>query len=310
MENRAHAIAAVAFLLVFAVGAAVIYYWLANRQPEPLAYTIVTSESVDGLSPQSEVRFKGLVVGHVASIGFDPADRARVVLHLQLRPHTYVTHATYAVVAMQGLTGGSVLELKLGAGSDRPLVTRAAHPARIPMHAGVMASLMDDAPRVMRQLQAVLDHTNQLLDAGNRRHVAASLAQIDTVTRQLAALEARLPALLADVQQSVDQSHALLADTDHLARAAQTPVRNAAHLEASIDALARSSRQLSDRLNRQTAPDFDALSQGLQHTSAQLDQLLRELNAKPQSLIFGPPAHPPGPGEPGFHPPTSEDHQP
>lgn len=310
MENRAHAIAAITFLLMFALVAAVIYYWLGNRQPEPLAYQIVTTESVGGLSPQSEVRFKGLVIGHVASIGFDPADRARVVMRLQLRPHTYVTHATYAVVAMQGLTGGSVLELKLGAGSDQPLATSAAHPARIPMRASLLASLMHDAPRVMGQLQTVLGNTDRLLDANNRQHVAASLAQIDDVTRQLAAIEARLPALLADVQQSVNQSHALLADTDRLARAAQKPVRNAAQLEASVQALADSSRQLSDRLNRQTAPDLDTLSQGLQRTSAQLDQLLRELHAKPQSVIFGPPARPPGPGEPGFRPPASKGHQP
>lgn len=310
MENRAHAIAAIVFLLVFAAGAVVIYYWLANRQSEPLAYEIVTSQSVGGLSPQSEVTFKGLVVGHVASIGFDPADRARVVMRLQLRPDTYVTHATYAVVAMQGLTGGSVLELKLGAGSAAPLATSAAHPARIPMRAGMLASLMDDAPQVMQQLRAVLDNTNRLLDAGNRQHIAASLAQIDDATRQLAAVEARLPSLLAGVQQSVDQSHALLADTDRLARAAQAPARNAAQLESAVQALAESSRQLSERLNRQTAPDFDALSQSLQRTSAQLDQLLRELNAKPQSVIFGPPAHPPGPGEPGFHPPASQGQQP
>ena len=293
MENRAHAIAAVVFLLVFSIGAVVVYYWLANRQDEPLAYEIVTSESVGGLSAQSEVQFKGIVVGHIASIGFDPHDRARVVLRLQLQPRTYVTHATYAVVAMQGLTGGSVLELKLGEGSAAPLTTSDAHPARIPMHAGMLESLMTEAPKVMQDLQDVLGNANKLLDTGNREHVAASLAQIDTVTRQLTAIETKLPPLLADVQRSV-------ADADRLVRTAQTPVRNATQLEASIDALARSSRQLSERLNHQTAPDFDSLSQSLQRTSGQLDALLRELKAKPQSLIFGPPTQRPGPGEPGF----------
>ncbi|MGH8235381.1 MAG: MlaD family protein [Rhodanobacteraceae bacterium] len=293
MENRAHAIAAVVFLLVFSIGAIVVYYWLANRQNEPLAYEVVTGQSVGGLSEQSAVQFKGIVVGHVASIGFDPRDRARVVMRLQLQPKTYVTHATYAVVAMQGLTGGSVLELKLGKGSDAPLATSDAHPAHIPMHAGTLASLMTQAPKVMQDLQDVLGNANKLLDTGNREHVAASLAQIDAVTRQLAAIETKLPALLADVQRSVT-------DADRLVRTAQTPVRNATGLEASIDALARSSRQLSERLNRQTAPDFDTLSRSLQRTSEQLDELLRELKAKPQSLIFGPPARPPGPGEPGF----------
>lgn len=303
MENRAHAIAAVVFLLVFSLGAVVVYYWLANRQDEPLAYEIVTSESAGGLTLQSPVQFKGILVGHITRIGFDPADRSRVMMRLQLQPKTYVTHATYAVVAMQGLTGGSMLELKLGSGSMAPLATSDAHPARIPMRAGTLDSLMAQAPEVMQALQRVLGHANELLDAGNRAHVAASLAQIDAMTRQLAVIETRLPALLADLQRSIT-------DTDRLMRTAQVPVRNATQLEASLDALARSSRRLSERLDRQATPDLDSLSQSLERTSGQLEQLLRELQARPQSLIFGPPARPPGPGEPGFGKHDKEPRQP
>lgn len=300
MENRAHAIVAVAFLLVFSLGAVVVYYWLANRQSEPLAYTIVTTESVGGLTPESEVRFKGLVVGHVTRIGFDPKDRARVVIDIRLRPNTYVTHATYAEVALQGLAGGSQLELKLGAGSRAPLATSVAHPAQIPLRAGGLESLLDAAPAVLQDLQQVLQSANAVLDQANRQHLAASLAQVDAATRQLAAIEAKLPALLRGVQRSVAESHALITDSDRLARAAQAPVRHAAALEAAVQALAVSSRQLSERLQRQSVPDFDALSDSLQRTSRQLDELLRELKARPQSVIFGPPRPPPGPGEPGF----------
>lgn len=300
MENRAHAIVAVVFLLVFAVGAIVVYYWLANRAPEPLAYRIVTTESVGGLAPQSAVQFKGLVVGHVTRIGFDPADRANVVIDLRLQAHTYVTHATYAEIALQGLAGGSVLELKLGAGSRAPLATSAAHPAEIPLRAGGIRAVLAAAPQVMQNLQDVLHGANQLLDPANRQHLAASLAQLDTATRELAALEAQMPPLIRGMQQSVAQSHALLADSDRLARTAEAPVANAAALETSIRALAVSSRALSQRLDAQSVPDFAALSANLERTSKQLDALLRELKAKPQSLLLGPPRPPPGPGEPGF----------
>ena len=300
MENRTHAIIAVSFLVVFSLGAVLVWYWLSNQKNEPLVYEIVTTQSVGGLSEQSKVEFKGITVGHVASIGFDPHDRARVVMRLQLQPKTYVTHATYAEVAMQGLTGGSVLELKLGKSSRAPLATSPEHPARIPMREGLIGSLMTSARADMQQIHELLASANKILDTDNREHIAKSLQQIDTLTRQLAAIEAQLPALLQNVQRSVTQSHALLADADKTVREAQPTVRNAAKLEASIDALARSSRQLGERLNRQTAPDVDSLSRSLERTSEQLDELLRELRAKPQSLIFGPPARPPGPGEPGF----------
>ncbi|MGN6789644.1 MAG: MlaD family protein [Rhodanobacteraceae bacterium] len=309
MENRAHAIIAVVFLLVFSAGAILVYYWLADRQDEPLAYQIVTDQSVSGLAEQTDVRFKGLVVGHIAKLGFDPKDRSRVVVRLQLKRDAYVTHATYAVVAMQGLTGGSVLELKLGQGSRAPLATSDKDPARIPMRQSLLDFLASAARKDMQDLQDVLASARQVLDSNNREHIAASLQQIDDATRKLAAIESQLPALLDNVQRSVVQSHALIAHADTLVRDAQTPVRDAAKLEASIQALAESSRQLSDRLNSQAVPNFDALSQNLLRTSQQLDELLRDLKAKPQSLIFGPPQHPPGPGEPGFQNPH-KDHPP
>jgi len=301
MENRAHAIVAVVFLLVFLAGAILVYYWLADRPDEPLAYEIVTSQSVGGLAEQSDVRFKGLLVGHVAKLGFDPDDRSRVVMRLQLKRDAYVTHATYAVVAMQGLTGGSVLELKLGKGSRAPLATSDKHPAQIPMHQSLLDFLASSARKDMQDLQDVLASARKVLDSDNRQHIAASLQQIDTATRKLAVIEAQLPALLDNVQRSVVQSHALIAHADALVRDAQTPVRDAAKLEASIQALAESSRQLSDKLNSQTVPNVDTLSESLLRTSRQLDEVLGELKAKPQSLIFGPPRHPPGPGEPGFN---------
>jgi phospholipid/cholesterol/gamma-HCH transport system substrate-binding protein len=308
MENRSHAIVAVIFLLVFSAGAILVYYWLADRPDEPLAYEIVTGQSVGGLVEQSEVRFKGLLVGHVAKLEFDPDDRSRVVMRLQLKRDAYVTHATYAEVAMQGLTGGSVLELKLGNGSRSPLVTSDKHPARIPMRQSLLDFLAGSARKDMQDIQEVLAGARKVLDSDNRQHIATSLQQIDTATRRLAAIEAQLPGLLDNVQHSVVQSHALIAHADELVRDARTPMRDATKLEASIQALAESSRQLSDKLNSQTVPNFDTLSESLLRTSRQLDEVLGELKAKPQSLIFGPPRHPPGPGEPGFDDGHEKDH--
>ena len=308
MENRSHAIVAVIFLLVFSAGAILVYYWLADRPDEPLAYEIVTGQSVGGLAEQSEVRFKGLLVGHVAKLEFDPDDRSRVVMRLQLKRDAYVTHATYAEVAMQGLTGGSVLELKLGNGSRSPLETSDKHRARISMRQSLLDFLAGSARKDMQDIQEVLAGARKVLDSDNRQHIATSLQQIDTATRRLAAIEAQLPGLLDNVQHSVVQSHALIAHADELVRDARTPMRDATKLEASIQALAESSRQLSDKLNSQTVPNFDTLSESLLRTSRQLDEVLGELKAKPQSLIFGPPRHPPGPGEPGFDGGHEKDH--
>ncbi len=308
MENRAHAIIAVGFLLVFSVGAVFVYHWLANRQHEPLHYQILTDQSVDGLSPQSRVTFKGLTVGHVSAIRFDPDDRSRVLIDLRLREGTYVTPATYAVLATQGLTGGEVLELKLGQGSRTQLATSVRHPARIPLRPGFLDTLKASAAKDMAAFEVLLGNLNQLLGATNRAHLAASIRRIDTITQKLADIETRLlpavdklPRLMADLQASLTQSQALLAHASDLVRAARAPVDKAGRLEDQFGALARSGQQLGRHLNQRTVPRIDALSDQLLRTSQQLDRLLQLLNARPQSLLFGAPQRPPGPGEPGFH---------
>jgi len=300
MENRAHAIIAVCFLVVFTVAGVLIFIWLSSGPGEPLAYRIVTSESVDGLEPQTTVKFKGLEVGHITDIQFDPRDRSRVIVDFHVRRDTYITHATYAVVSMQGLTGGKTLELKLGEGGNEPLQTSDRHPALIPLHKDMLAQLEASAQQDMEDLHAILDSTKQLLDTENREHIAASIRQLDAATAKLDAIEAQLlpvtkqmPAFLKSAQRSLDQSHALLVNANKIAQEAREPVRKAGQVEDTIGHLSR-------KLDKQTAPDIEALSTSLTRTSRLLEQLIRELRAKPQSLIFGPPQPPPGPGEPGY----------
>ncbi|HJP98752.1 MAG TPA: MlaD family protein [Rhodanobacteraceae bacterium] len=300
MENRAHAIVAVCFLIVFAVAAALIVYWLSSGPSEPVSYRIVTSQSVAGLAPQSQVEFKGIAVGHVQRIRFDPKDRSRVIVDFNVQQGTYITHATYAVLSMHGITGGETLELKLGKGSREPLATNDKDPAKIPLRKGLLAQLEDSAKQSMKDLQAVLDNAKKVLDDENREHISASIRQIDAATAKLVQIETELmpamkqmPALMQSAQKSLDESHALLTNANRVAVEARTPVRKAGKVEDTIQHLGR-------KLDRQTAPDVEALSQSLSRTSRQLEDLIRELKAKPQSLIFGPAAPPPGPGEPGF----------
>lgn len=301
MENRAHAIIAICFLVLFTAVAVGIFFWLSSGPGEPLAYRIVTGDSVAGLAPQSKVTFKGLEVGHVSHIQFDPKDRARVIIDIRVRRGTYITHATYAQLATQGLTGGEVLELKLGTGSLAPLATTAAQPAQIPLRKSLLAQLEESAQQDMRDLHAVLTAAQELLDAGNRAHLAATIKQLDAATAKLVTIESQLqpatrqlPALLASARQSLDQSHALLANVNQLAKSAQAPAAKAGTLERTYTRMGR-------QLDAQGIPDLDALAQSLTVTSRQLEKLLRELQARPQSVIFGPPQPQPGPGEPGFH---------
>ena len=75
MENKAHALAAGLFVLALSALLGVLAYWLTRDVGIRLAYEITTREAVSGLQPQAPVRYRGVNVGKVTSIGFDPVDR-------------------------------------------------------------------------------------------------------------------------------------------------------------------------------------------------------------------------------------------
>ena len=80
MENKAHAMAAGIFVLLAAALLAVLAAWLTRDTGTRDPYEISTRESITGLSPQAAVRYRGVDVGKVDAIGFDPKAQGNVLI--------------------------------------------------------------------------------------------------------------------------------------------------------------------------------------------------------------------------------------
>ena len=74
MENKAHALAAGAFVLVVAALLAALAVWLTRDSGERNLFELSTRDTISGLQPQAQVRFRGVPVGKVEFIGFDTQD--------------------------------------------------------------------------------------------------------------------------------------------------------------------------------------------------------------------------------------------
>jgi phospholipid/cholesterol/gamma-HCH transport system substrate-binding protein len=71
MENKSHAIAAGTFVLLVTALLIAMAVWLTRDTSEQRIFEISSRESVNGLQPQAGVRFKGVLVGRVTSLGLD-----------------------------------------------------------------------------------------------------------------------------------------------------------------------------------------------------------------------------------------------
>ena len=70
--------------------------------------------SVSGLQEGSAVKYQGLQVGYVSDISIDPEDIRRVIVEVSLEEGTPIKNDTEAQIAMLGITGLKIIELKSG----------------------------------------------------------------------------------------------------------------------------------------------------------------------------------------------------
>jgi hypothetical protein len=72
MENRSHALTTGFFTITLLIAAILFGLWFNRDRVERVPYQIATALSVPGLNPQAPVRYRGLDVGKVGGIAFDP----------------------------------------------------------------------------------------------------------------------------------------------------------------------------------------------------------------------------------------------
>lgn len=313
MEDKSHAIIAVTFLIVFILGAVTIYMWLHRGPSEDRYYDIVSSYAVSGLQPEAPVEFKGLQVGNVKSIHFDPHDPEKVIIRIAVFKNAYITHSTYAQLGNKGITGLTYIILSIPPGqSSSSLATNAQHPAQIPMHQGLLQSLEDSTKTALHRINHIAGSVDLLLNQNNRRYITETLKHLDEASGELVGLEKQLAPAVKAMPGIAAQTHALLEtgerlgkSLNRLAQNANQPVKGLGKTASSIRKLGQSSDEMVKTVNHYLLPRIETLVQRMNRTIRQINQLARQLKSQPQSLIFGHSPRVPGPGEPGFHSPPS-----
>jgi phospholipid/cholesterol/gamma-HCH transport system substrate-binding protein len=307
MENKSHVVIATIFLVVLAMGAVLFYFWLHQGKKASRVYDIVTAHTVKGLHSQAPVKFKGLTAGHVVLVKYDPDNPNKVLIRFAVYDKIPVTTATYAQLASK-IVGITSLSLYNPDKSAKPLKTNGDHPARIPLHQSLISQLKGSAKKDMKKVDTILDNTQKLLSQSNRQHLEQTITSADKATKQLVTAEKaimpalkQMPDLARETKENLAASKKLIAQMQQLVHQAHGPIRKASKVEDSIQSLSESAQQLTRKLNNQTLPHMDKLTQSASQAAEQIQQLARELKERPQSAIFGVPQAPPGPGEPGFN---------
>lgn len=321
MENKAHALAAGLFVLALAVLLLLLGAWLTRESGNLHAYEISTRESITGLQEQAPVRYRGVDVGKVTAIGFDPKAQGNVLVRLDIEQGTPITRDTFATLSFQGVTGLAFVQLDDTGQQAAKLEPNDEVPPRIPLRPGLLSKLATRGEAILDQVEQITSRVNQMVSETNEKKVAGTLDNVSKAAASLTTLSDNLNATITaqfgpqrvDIPQLVrrtDDALASLRETSELTRSTIAEIgRTANRLNAKdgpMDRLAEGTEALSraaDSFNSATLPRLNKVSEDTSRAVRQLSRTVNAINDNPQSLIFGTGRIDPGPGEQGFTPP-------
>lgn len=317
MESKVNYTFVGLFVIVLSVGIVAISAWLtaATDTREYDYYRVYVRESVAGLNVNASVKYKGVDVGQVTSIGLDPNNPDRVELILRIQEDTPIREKTIAKLVSQGITGLVYVDLS-GGGSSPPLT--AENEDRLPVIKSG-PSLVARAEEAFNNLYLKLDG---LLSRRNLDAVSDTLASIEILAEVAASHADDIDNTLANLETI---SSALASSTDTLEQTLQSGAKITADLDAQLEPLVEQinatltalkataqtftgigedvttfldkSRGEINRLSRQTTPELNELLSNLDRLAATLAGFVRTLEREPSQLLFGGSTRTPGPGE-------------
>jgi phospholipid/cholesterol/gamma-HCH transport system substrate-binding protein len=314
MENRSHALMTGFFTITLLIAAVLFGLWFNRDRVERVPYELATTLSVPGLNPQAAVRYRGLDVGKVDSIHFDPAVAGQILVRIGVNPDTPITGSTYATLGYQGVTGIAYIQLDDDKSGSPRLATNVTTPARIVLRSGLLDQLEKRGKLILDQTEQVSEKLNTLLSADNQKIMLSAFEDVSATAnayrdlpRQLQPTIAQLPALTAQAQRSLDSIAALSDDArklsnnlNTLATGLQAPGGPIDKLTGTIDRVGNSLEAVSGSVEMDALPHIMDLSDEARSSMRTLKRTMDGLNERPQSILLGAPEVPPGPGEAGF----------
>jgi phospholipid/cholesterol/gamma-HCH transport system substrate-binding protein len=306
MENKAHAILAGIFTIALLVAAVFIGLWLNRDRVERVPYEMVTKLSIPGLTPQAAVRYRGLDVGKVDAITFDPQVPGQILVHFSVRPDTPITKSTYGMLGYQGVTGIAYVQLDDDGSNPVKVTSSADQIARIEMRPSLLDDLQNRGLAILKQTEEVAKRVNTLLSPDNQKailtafdNVSKAATEMEAIPRQLQPVLAKLPALTGEMQLTLSSINKLSKDASTLTGNINTLAARLQAPNGPVDQLSTTIEQVgavAGRMELEAGP----LVHDARSTLRALNRTLDGLNQRPQSILFGSPGAEPGPGETGF----------
>ncbi len=227
METRANFVVIGICTLLAIAGGLGFFVWLAqfevNRQFDN--YNVIF-DNVSGLGRASEVRFNGLTVGQVVSIGLSDRYVGKVSAKIEVAAGTPINEDTTAQLASQGVTGVSYVSLTSGREDAGPIKSEDGRLPEIVGKRSVVDVLSHDAPDLVAQAKGLVEDVRKVFTPELAGKVNQIVSNLDKASSDLGRAFDDFSKISASVSQATGQIGAFTQRLDPIGDAVQTSLGN------------------------------------------------------------------------------------
>ncbi|TWH64624.1 phospholipid/cholesterol/gamma-HCH transport system substrate-binding protein [Azomonas agilis] len=279
METRAHHVLIGLFTVLIVSGALLFALWLAKSSSDRdyQYYDVIFREAVTGLSEGSGVQFSGIKVGDVIQLRLDQDDPGEVHARIRVAASTPIRQDTEAKLAMTGITGGAIIQLRSGRPDSPRLYSAPGNIPKIIAQPSPLTQLLSDGGDMMSNLNQLLISANRMLSEENAASISKALDNLQLTTTTIAAERENLGRALAQMGNASEQATLAIAEVKTLLHTSnglldQQGSKITGHISKILASMERSGQQIELMLSENRG----AVGRGVQGLN-ELGPTLREL---------------------------------
>lgn len=148
-------------------------------------------DQINGVQTASPITMKGVKIGTVTGISFDPRKSQNVVLQFTVKRQYRIPTDSEAKIYSDGLMGGKAIEIIYGAADEYLQSGDTLRSVRerdlMDMAGSELEFFKQKVSQVTDNLARTLDNLNRLLET-NAQHISGTLENLDTMTGDLSGL--------------------------------------------------------------------------------------------------------------------------
>ena len=298
------------FVVILTAAAAYFGFWLLkydNKDSYKL-YKIYFNESVNGLTKDSTVKYKGVEIGRVVKISIDKNDISKVVVLVKIKSEVPIKEDMRAHLEMVGITGLLTIIIDGGSNNSKNLVAKNGEIPVIKSTPSWLVKTKNSFAKLNENLNNLLQKAQKLLSFKNIENINKMLENLKNLSIKANKIGNETNSVLKEFNSVLKETKIAIKNIDKNFALATKDFNSFVNISKpainSFKIAANNFNRVVIKVNRGLRRGdynlkriFEPLNTDIHIISVQLREILRRIDNSPSDIIFKSRKMQKGPGE-------------